>query len=364
MLITILIIFFCLIALLVLHEFGHFLAAKKLGVKVEEFGVGYPPRLLSKKIGETRYSLNLLPFGAFVKIHGEEGKRTIEDYRSFSGRPIWQRAVILVAGVFSFWLAAFLILTVSSAVFGLPKVVSDETTEGVANPYVQIVQVAKGSPAERAGLKLGDRILALNFEDSKVTVSKVKEVQGFTEKYTGQEIVLTIKRGDEVLEKKLVPRVSPPEGEGAMGIALARTANFKYSWFQAPGQALLVTARTTVLIPQLLAKVFLKAIKGEKVEGVRLVGPVGVGQIMGQALSVGFGNFLFTLAMIAIFLAISNLLPIPALDGGRILFLAIEGARRRPVNPKIEAKVNSVFFTLLILLMVFVTVRDIWRIFS
>lgn len=364
MVFTILIIFFCLIGLLVLHELGHFAAAKKLGVKVEEFGVFLPPRIFGKKIGETVYSLNLLPLGAFVKIYGEHGKTNIDDYRSFSQRPIWQRALILLAGVVSFWLAAFLILTVGSAVFGLPKVVDDETSHGVVNPEVQILQVAEGSPAAGAGLRVGDRILAVAFEGSKSQVDKVKQVQDFTARHLGKEIVLTIARGKEVFEKKLVPRAFPPEGEGAMGIALARTANFKYPWFKAPVQGFLVTVKTTALVPQLFGSVFLKLLKGEKIEGVRLVGPLGIGQIMGQALKAGWGNFLFSLAMISIFLAISNLLPIPALDGGRLLFLGIEKVRRKPIDAKIEAKVNSIFFTLLILLMLFVTLRDVWHIFS
>lgn len=364
MFITILIIFISLIALLVLHEFGHFVAAKKLGVEVEEFGIGYPPRIFGKKIGQTFYSLNLLPFGAFVKIKGEDGGGTVEDYGSFSNRPIWQRAVILLAGVLSFWVVAFLILTVISAVFGLPMVIDDEATGGAVEPYVQLVQVAKGSPAEEIGLRLGDRIIGLAFGDVKIEVNKVKEIQKFTKEHLGQEIILTIQRGKEIIEKKIVPRASHPADEGAMGVALARTSNFKYSWFRAPVQGFLVTARTTVLVPQILGGVLIKAVRGEKIAGVKLVGPVGVGHMMQQALNVGWGNFLFSLSMIAIFLAISNLLPIPALDGGRILFLCIEKARKKPVNPKIEAKVNSVFFTLLVLLMVFVTVRDIWHIFS
>src|SRR3989338_2641458 len=157
---TIIIAFFSLIALIVIHELGHFILAKKFGVKVEEFGSGYPPRVLGKKIGETVYSLNLWPFGAFVKIHGEEGG--IEDYRSFIGKPIWQRVAIVLGGVVSFWIVAVILLSIVAGVWGLPVAVSDEESANLIDPKIQITQIAADAPAKTAGLKEGDIIVGFS----------------------------------------------------------------------------------------------------------------------------------------------------------------------------------------------------------
>lgn len=372
MIITILIVFFTLIGLLVLHELGHFLLAKKFGVEVEEFGVGYPPRIFGKKIGKTIYSLNLLPFGAFVRIRGEEGKLGVEDAKSFSSKPIWQRALILIGGVVTFWLIGFLIFTVIAASWGLPTSVAEDfqpealgqNIQIVEGPQVQIIGVSSGSPAELVGLKVGDIIMNVKAQMSNVKkIDKVGQIQEFTQEHLGQEIILTIKRGEDISEVSVVPRVSPPEGEGAMGIALARVAKFRYPWYRAPLQGVLVTAQQTVAMPMILGQVIVKAIQGEKVEGVKFVGPIGIGEMMGRSLKIGFDSFLLLVAMISIWLALFNLLPIPAVDGGRLLFLVIEKVRGRPVNPNFERNITALFFTILVGLMIFITIKDIIRIF-
>ncbi len=371
MILTILIVFFTLIGLLVLHELGHFLLAKKFGVDVEEFGVGYPPRIFGKKIGKTIYSLNLLPFGAFVRIKGEEGKLGVEDARSFSGKPIWQRALILIGGVVTFWLIGFLIFTFIAGVWGLPTSVSGDfqpeaLRQGiqiVEGPQVQIIGVNSGSPAELAGLKVGDIIKEFSISHFQFSVNKVEEIQELTEEYKGEEITLTIQRGKEVSEFSLVPRTSPPQGEGAMGIALVRVAKFRYPWYQAPWQGVLVTSQQTVAMPIIIGQVIVKAVQGEKVEGVKFVGPIGIGEMMGRSLKIGFDNFLLLIAMISIWLALFNLLPIPAVDGGRLLFLGIEKVRGHPVNPNLERNITALFFTILVGLMIFITIKDVIRLF-
>ena len=359
MFLTIIIIFFTLVILLVLHEFGHFIIAKKLGVKVEEFGLGYPPRLIGKKFGETLYSINLLPFGAFVKITGEEEK--VKDSRSFSERSIWQRALIILGGVISFWLIAFLIFTLVAGTWGLLEAVSDDF---VGEAQVQIIGVFSDSPAEIAGLKPGDIILKAESEETGILeINKVKELQGFVNSQKGREIILTLKRGKEILDLKLVPRISPPEEEGPLGVGLARVSHFKYPWYEAPGKGAIVTGEKTVQIPMVLASIFQKFLRGEKIEGVELVGPIGIGNLMADFLKLGVDNFLMFIAMISVWLALFNLLPIPALDGGKILFLVIEGIQGRPVRQEIEQKITAFFFFFLILLMVFVTIKDIIRLF-
>ncbi|MCD6500835.1 site-2 protease family protein [bacterium] len=371
MILTILIVFSALICLLVLHELGHFLFAKKFGVEVEEFGVGYPPRIFGKKIGKTLYSLNLLPFGAFVRIKGEEGKIGIEDSRTFSGKPIWQRALILIGGVASFWLISFLIFTLIAGLWGMPTSIPEDFqpqdlkagAEIIEGPQVQIINVSSNSPAEIAGLKGGDIIKEFSIFNFQFPINKVKDIQELIEKYKGEEITLTIQRGKEVFDVNLIPRLSPPKGEGAIGIGLARVVKLKYPWYFAPWQGVLVTARQTMVIPLVLGNAFGKAIKGEKVEGVRFIGPIGIGEIMGQALEVSFSNFLFLVAMISIWLALFNLLPIPALDGGKLLFLGIEKIKGTPINPNLERNITGLFFTILVGLMIFVTIKDILRLF-
>jgi len=269
---TILIALFTLIALMVLHEFGHFILAKKFGVKVEEFGIGLPPRIFGKKIGETIYSLNLIPLGAFVKIYGEE--EGIESVYSFSEKPIWQRALIILGGVMSFWLIAIVFLSIVFAT-GVPKAISDEVSSALINPKVQIVAIIPNSPAQKAELKVGDVIKKLEILDEQVEINKVKEVQEFTNLHKGQETTLTIERGKETKEITLVPRASPPEGEGPIGISLVRTIIVNYPWWLAPIKGVEATFDTTVSIIKALALMISNTIQGLPT-GAQLVGPVGM----------------------------------------------------------------------------------------
>ena len=361
MIFTILIAFFSLFALIILHELGHFLVARKFGVKVEEFGVGLPPRLLGKKVGETIYSLNLLPFGAFVKIEGEEGETKSE--RSFGAKPVWQRALIVLAGVVSFWLVSAIIFSFMVATSGIPSAVSDEE-ENINNPKVQIIAVAPDSPAEAAGIKLGDSILKGKSQKAKVQITKVKEVQEFTAAHPGEEIILTIQRGKETFDVSLTPRESPPEGQGAMGVGLARVAQISYPWYKAPLQGVLITGKVTVGIIEGFGRIFSDLIsKREMPPGAQVVGPIGIFGEMSNAFNLGINYFLYFISVISIYLAIFNILPVPALDGGKLLFLGIEKIKGSPVNPKIEQKITAAFFVILIALMILVSIKDVAKIF-
>lgn len=354
MILTLLVAFISLIGLMVIHEFGHFILAKKFGTKVEEFGVGYPPRIFGIKSGETIYSLNLIPFGAFVKVYGEEGG--IEDYHSFSGRPMWQRFSIVLGGVVSFWIVSAVILSVVAGVWGLPTEVNDGKI--VDSPKVHIVRIIAGSPAREADLKVGD--VVAGFE-------KVGDFQEFVSLNKGKEITLTVKRGNDVLAKKMIPRLSPPEGEGSLGIGLTRTGLINYSWYEAPLQGILATYQLSANVVDgwILG---VKSILGlaELPDGVKLelMGPLGIFDLLSEYFQMGVNYFLFLVALISVALALANILPIPALDGGKLLFLTIESIRRKPINHKLEQRITSVFFALLIILMIFVTVKfDIPKIF-
>ena len=214
MVLVIIIAFISLIGLLVLHEFGHFILAKRFGVKVEEFGIGYPPRIIGKKIGETLYSLNLLPFGAFVRIHGEE--EDAKDPRSFTSKPIWQRALILIGGVLTFWIISFLILSFIPTGVG-------------------IIAVQDGSPADLSGLITGDVMEEIIIDGVGYPLFTIKDVQLRINENRGEEITLVVQRGEERVSILARPRLSPPPQEGALGIALGYAASQRnYPLYQAP----------------------------------------------------------------------------------------------------------------------------------
>lgn len=358
MILLILITFISLISLVVLHEFGHFILAKKFGVRVDEFGIGYPPRLWSKKIGETLYSLNLLPFGAFVQMPGEIGQT--EDRRSFSRQPVSKRAIIAFGGVLSFWLMA---VAIFSVVFylGAPIAVSDEADSNLINPKIQITAISAGSPAEVSGLKAGDAILNVKYQMLNVKTDKIKEVVELTNTYRGQEIVLTIQRGKEIFDVKVVPRVSPPSGEGPLGVSLVRTAIKSYPLYSAPWQGITATVNLTISIIDGYTQAIKNLFKGAP-SGVQLVGPVGIFHLLTQAGTLGINYFLQFIGIIAIYLAIFNILPIPSVDGGKLLFLGVEAIRKRPISEEFEQKITTAFFMMLIALAIFVTIKDIGRI--
>ena len=352
-----------LLLLIVVHELGHFALAKKFRVKVEEFGIGIPPRVLGKKLGETMYSFNLLPVGAFVRLEGEE--KEVESERSFSRKPIWQRALIVVGGVVAGWLAAFFLFGVTGAVWGIPVAIPDDFEANIQDPKVQIIGIVQNSPAQDAGLQLGDIIVQVQAEDQEsVEIRKVTQVQEFTQSAKGNEIVLSVLRGGELVEIPVIPRLEPPSGEGPIGIALARTALMRYPWYEAPFQGVIITGRVSWEILRGLGDIGSHIFSGKGVPpGVELMGPVGVFDTLRNSLTVGAGHFIYFVALISVYLAIFNTLPLPVLDGGKLLFLGIEAFRKKPLPRHIEQNVSAVFVALLISLMIWVTIGDLRRIF-
>lgn len=335
--------------------------AKKFGVRVEEFGIGYPPRLFGKKIGETLYSINLLPFGAFVKIYGHE--KRINHPQSFSTKPFYQRALIILGGVISFWIISAILLSIVMGI-GVPTMIGDEENHDLVDPKVQITGIAPDSPAEEAELEIGDIIRELKFKDEQLKIDKTGQVQEFTQAHKGEEIILTIQRGKKTFDVPLIPRVSPPENEGPMGIALDRTALKSYPWYQAPVKGIIATGNLTLFAIKGWGMVIGSLIQGKGVPpGVEVGGPVRIFELFVDVGGLGISYFLQFVAVISIFLALFNALPIPALDGGWFLFLVIEKIRGKPISQKIELGVSTAFFFLLIALMVLVTIKDISRFF-
>jgi len=274
---------------------------------VEEFGFGFPPRIFGIKKGETLYSLNLLPIGGFVKIHGEEGKPTdrqsskgSDKKRAFYNKPIRTRVVILVAGVTMNLLLAAFLLSIGYWL-GLPAVVDDQAAN-LEGARVQIVQVAFDSPASQAGIKMGDTITKFN---------TVEEVQYFVDKHKGEEITVVIQRGGKILEKNLVPRINHPEDEGPLGIALARTAIVSYPWYRALIMGISNTVNLTWFIMVALGGLLWQLIMTGQL-AIEIAGPVGIFSLTGQAAQLGFIYLLQLTALISINLAIINVLPFPA----------------------------------------------------
>jgi regulator of sigma E protease len=344
----ILIVIISIIGLLALHEFGHFIIAKVFGLKVEEFGIGYPPRLFGKKIGKTIYSLNLLPFGAFVRIPG------VEKEGEGIHIPAWKKSLVILGGVISFWVIAAILLSIVFSI-GVPQAISDEANGNLVNAKVQVLAVSSESPAEEAGIIPGDVIKDFGI---------VSAVQEFTEENRGKEVTLTIQRGGEVFDISLTPRISPPEGEGAMGVALVRTADKSYPWWQAPIKGIEATIDLTGAVIAGWGKIIASVGQGKGMPaGVQMVGPIGIGILLTQAAQVGISYFIQFIAIIAIYLAILNILPIPALDGGKLLFIIIGKIKGTPVDQKIEEKITAGVFVALIFLMIWVTIQDIIRLF-
>ncbi len=351
MLIGVLIFLFSLAILIIIHELGHFLVAKKFKVRVDEFGLGLPPRIFGKKFGETLYSLNWIPFGGFVKIFGETEK--IKDPRSFSEKPIWQRLLIILAGVASFWIIAFILLTIMHGV-GMPTVLTDQDI--VEEAKVQIIDIEKNSPADLIGLKIEDIIKKIQDQE----IDKVSQVQEITQEYSGQEVSLLIERNKE--EKEIIVGLRELDQGGALGVGLARTGIKKYSWYEAPIQGFLMTGRITSLVVLSLADVIYRGITRQGMpEGVDIAGPVGIVILSIEFFEQGLFSYLFLMVQLAITLAIINLLPIPALDGGRALFLIIEKIKGRSVDNKLEQKLIISSFIFLLILIAIVTYRDIMK---
>lgn len=349
-------VFIVILALLVfVHELGHFATAKRFRMKVEEFGFGFPPR--AKKLFEkngTLYTLNWLPLGGFVKIKGESG-----DYRneqdSFASKKIWQRLIVLVAGVTMNIVLAWVLFTIGYTV-GLPQVVDNANAKYVRDQKIQIISVEPNSPAQEVNLNVGDIILTIDekkFDD-------ISLIQNYINEKAEQTVFLNIKRGNDIIEQEIIPQKINDSDRAIMGVALIKTGIISYPWYQSLWEGFKTTIFTTwqiiLAFGNMLKNLFISGSLGADIAG-----PVGIAVLTGQIVNLGFIYILQFAALLSINLAIINILPIPALDGGRVLFLALEKILRRPINQKIEAIIHNIGFMLLMLLVLIVTFRDIGR---
>lgn len=362
----ILIFIVVIVALIVVHEFGHFVAAKLSGMRVDEFGLGYPPRALTiAKSGGTEYTLNWLPFGGFVKIFGEDGLSADapKDPRAFSSRPRIAQAIVLAAGVTMNLLFAYVLIT-GALITGTPRALSPSEVAVAEQTALAVANVLPGSPAALAGIIPGDSILAAKDSKTEWHAIDPKSFSSFVAKSGGDDVVLTVKRGGEERSITAMPVVGiiPSDlSRHALGVEVATIGVVPLSFGAAVAEGASLTWETTLITANGLAH-FFYGVFTLSADLSQVAGPVGIAGAVGSASAQGIGDLLSIMAIISINLALINLIPIPALDGGRLLFVLIESIIRRPIKQSITRTMNAASFILLILLMLVVTAHDIFKI--
>jgi regulator of sigma E protease len=357
-----------LLVLVVVHEFGHFFAAKRFGIRVDEFGFGFPPKLFGKKYGETEYTLNLLPIGGFVKIFGEnpdeENTNGPDRSRSFVNKPAWQQAIVLFAGVFANFLLAWFFFSFGFMT-GLPTSVGSEPLGyKVSDVHLVVVSVSVKSPAESAGLMSGDKIISVDSGKDSLTDINSNTVKSFVVSHKDKEINIGYIRGknDGIKYVKVTPVINMADGRPIIGIAMDQIGTLKLPFFSALFEGMRLNwsmVKGTALGLYGLIKDGL----GGHGSFASVTGPVGMVGIVGDAYKLGFIYLLSFAGLISINLAIINILPFPALDGGRLFFLLIEKIKGSRINPKFANTANMIGFGILILLMVVVTYHDVVKLF-
>jgi regulator of sigma E protease len=383
MIITILIFIVILGILVFVHEFGHFIVAKKSGMTVEEFGFGFPPRLIGiKKVGgkwkvigtknrqllnqngnqagqapaddRTVYSINSIPLGGFVRILGENNENE-DQPGSFINKGFWPRFFTLIAGVVMNVILAWVIFS-AGYMIGLPVAINSladvPAHATLTHPETAVLDVVKNLPADKAGIKPNDIILSL---DGK-SFNAVDDFQKYINTHQGQPITFQVQRGSEHLNIPITPDVNPAQGQGATGIQISLLGRLKYPWYMAIWEGGVATVTGIVGIVYGLYSLF-----AQHMGFSSLGGPIQIARLTGQVTGLGFVFLMQFTAFLSLNLAVLNILPFPALDGGRVLFLIIEKVRRKRNNQKIEQIVNTAGFVFLILLMIAVTVHDIIR---
>lgn len=319
---------FCLVV--VVHELGHFAVAKLADVKVNEFSVGMGPRLFGKKIGETEYSLRLIPIGGFVRMEGEdEGS---EDERSFNKKSVKARMAIILAGAIMNFILAFV-------VFGIYFF-------AVGNPTTEIAEVAKDSPSYEAGILPGDRIVEIEGTE----ISSWNDISETIGDLGERDISVSVERSGEEYRYEMTPRLNSEENRLLIGITPVMESSIK--------DAVITSGKTLWTVIGMMFEFVGRLFTG-RVGADEVSGPIGIVYIVGEAAKTGFLYVLYIAGFISVNLGFFNLLPIPALDGSRFVFLLIEGLRGKPVDPEKEGRVHIIGFLILMTMIVFITYRDI-----
>lgn len=360
--ISIVVFILILAVLVIVHEFGHFIVAKKSGIRVDEFGFGFPPRAAKLfKRGETTFTLNWIPFGGFVKIYGEDGE--IDDanrFRSFVSKSKWTQAFVLFAGPLFNLLFAWLLLSLMF-IFGSPTLYEEDTKQYMTDVHVAVVEVLPDSPAGQAGILVGDTILSLSYGAKPIEIETAEDIAVVLETEGVQEATVSYLRNDEILTSQITPSFGLYEEQTApaLGVVIDTVGTLKLPIHKALLQGLQKTWNLTESTVDFLVTLIKGVFSGDTSGAGAVTGPVGIVPVVGDAIQVGFSFVVIITALISINLAIINLLPFPALDGGRLLFLLIEAIKGSPIKQKTAAIVNASGFFILIGLMIWVTIRDI-----
>ncbi len=383
MILTIVIFLVILAALIFVHELGHFLAAKISGVRVDEFAIGFPPRIFSKKFGETMYSIGCVPLGGFVKIFGEDGEEAVaEDSfervslsethkretifrkgdhpiadRSFATKSKWIQIFILVSGIAGNIVFAWLLFSIALS-SGL-TISSSDAPDYISNDRISISDVLPDSPAAKAGLSPDETILSING----IKPASIVSIQNIVSNSNGTALAITA--GDSNNQTKNVS-VTPTKGiigtNYGIGIAMDEIGEAHLPVFLALSDGAKLTWATIKGVIFGFGQIITDSSKGQNDFGA-VSGPVGIAKLIGQAEKIGFAYLLSFTAFISLNLAIINLVPFPALDGGRVLFVIIETVRRKNISAKVANTINTIGFAILLLLLVIVTIKDVLNIF-
>jgi regulator of sigma E protease len=344
--------------LVIIHEMGHFLFARWSKIKVEEFGLGYPPKaktLFKDKLG-TIYTLNWLPFGGFVRMFGEDGGQLVKG--SFSSVSVWKRLVVVLAGATINFIFGVLAFGAIYSQHGIPTNLNG----------VRVEVVAPGSPAELAGVKVGELVTSVSQSNDKAETKTSEALISFVQKHRGEKVILETKEGP-AYETYVRKPEEVPTGEGALGLTLTDFEMKHYPWWEMPFRGMWVGLKAATsfgfLILDALGKMVSELVFMGKVPA-DVSGPVGIVYTAEKEgfLREGFWSQLNFAAILSINLAIVNVLPFPALDGGRAVFLVWELLTRKRVNQKVETWLNTAGFALLLSLIVLISVRDVGRVFQ
>lgn len=362
------------IGLVVIHEFGHFIAARRNGVDVEEFGIGFPPRAWGKKTkGGFIFSLNWLPIGGFVKLKGEHDADT--EKGTFGAASLSAKVKIMLAGVGMNLLGAFVLFTILAWV-GMPHLVENQFTvksdTKVVKQEVLVGYVADDSPAAKAGLKQRDQIVKISNQKGETTpVTSAADLPAVTQHYAGEKVTLEYRRDGatknasvQLLSKQQVEASKKTDNpKGYLGVSPTEYKLTRSTW-SAPVVAIGVIKQFTFTTFQGLGSAIGALFQGEGGKASESVsGPVGIVVILKEGSLLGYQFMLMIIAIISLTLAIMNVLPIPALDGGRLFVLLIARALKRPLSEEMEERINAIGFMALMLLVVLITIVDVKRYF-
>ncbi|NTV30810.1 site-2 protease family protein [candidate division WWE3 bacterium] len=362
---TVLIFLLVISSLILIHEFGHFIVAKWSGVKVEEFALGMGPRILKVwNDGETEYAINLLPIGGYVRLYGEDqtvSGDAADSNRAFGNKPIVQRMLIIIAGVVMNYLLGVLLIAAAFAGLGEP----------IVHQMIQITGVSENTPAAESQLKPESYITGYRAteNDEFVVINSSDDFLTFINTNKGRSVQLQIvEPGIEdftnVKVVSITPRQDPPEGQGPLGIQLAEAPRVEYksvAWYRIPDKAIMTSISLMWQMFQGLGDMFAKLFQGVVPQDV--AGPIGIAKLTGEVAKTGFFQLLQFSALISFNLALLNLLPFPALDGGRLAFIIAEGIVGRKVLPKYEPWIHGIGLLILLGLMVVISYYDIVRFF-